>query len=188
MQLDLVDRELVDGLLDDPYFNPLFIQDGYAVLLQSRLVCVPGEDAQFEFSIEFIETEQTLAEQGLEGPNGYTCRTGNSSYSQSPEALIIEAVTVEGPFRASLLHYESLDRLRRGLSDLIGHSRKQLEEAAASPNAIFDRTEVEWCADHLRSADRLLADLYEDWERHKDDPEIARFLEMPTPSDCPSLH
>jgi hypothetical protein len=179
--------KLTDNLVDDPDFSPLFIQDGYAVLLQARLVCAPG-NIQFEFDPEFMETDQTLADQGLEHANGYFCRGGDSRYFQCSETVIVEAVTAVGPFRASLLHYESLDRVHQGLSDLLGHIRKQLDEAAASPNAIVGRNEVDLCTGHMGSADVLLAELFDAWERRKNDPEIARFLVMPIPNDGPTLH
>ena len=141
-----------------------------------------GQEVQFEFDLEFMETEETLAEQGLEHASGYFCRTSDLRlYFQCSETLIVEAVTAVGPFRASLLHYESLDRLHQGLSDLLGRIREELDEAAAVPNAIVGRNEVELCTGHVGSADVLLADLFEACERRRGDPYIARFLEMPPP-------
>jgi hypothetical protein len=176
-QLDLVDRELIDGVVNDPYFNPLFIQDGYAILLQGRFVCVPEEDAQFEFGIEYIETEATLAEQGLECANGYTCRSGDSFHYPTNEGLCIEAFTVDGPFRSSPFHPEARHRLLRDLSDLIGRIQQQLEEASTS----WDPKEVQECSGNLPSAETLLDDLCKECERRRGDPYFARFLEMPSP-------
>lgn len=186
MQLNLVDRELVDSLLDDPDFDSAFIQDGYAVLLFARLACVPREIGHIELGLEFRETKATLAEQGLECANGETCQTGNSWHSQSAEAVVIEAVTVDGPFRDSLFDRESLNRLRMDLSELLEHIQQELEVVEA--NAIFDANEIEQISDRLPSAETLLEELCDDLKRRMDDPNIARFLKMAAPTDGQKGH
>ena len=56
--------KLTDSIVDDPYFSPLLSKMG------TRLSPSPPgvrarREVQFEFALEFMETEETLAEQGL---------------------------------------------------------------------------------------------------------------------------
>ena len=177
MQLELA-KELVDG----PDFAPLFIQDGYAVLFQARLICKPEKLAPIEFQIEFLELDETeIIDQDPGEAKDYHFTTGASCHSQTSEGLAVEAATVTGPFRGSLLHFANLDQLLEGLSDLRRSIWEGLDAAHDQPGAIFQR-----CG--LASAEALLEELCEYWKRGQNDAEVARFLNLPAPSDCPKLH
>jgi hypothetical protein len=177
MNLDLA-NELVAG----PEFAPLFLQDGYAVLLRARLLCTPEKQARIEFEIEFLEPDETQhVDQDPGEVRDYHFTTGVSRHSQTPEGLIVAAATASGPFRGGLLHFAHLDQLREALSDLRGRIWEELDSAHDQPGAVFQR-------DRLASAECLLEELCDHWKDGHNDTEAARFLNLPAPSDCPKLH
>ena len=174
--------DLADTLVDDPNFAPLFIQDGAALILMARLVCLPSENWRLEFGFERLEPVETYQTEPSLAADWH-CSTGNSRHSQLAETLIVEAAVAGGPYRGSMCNPATLDHLRAGLTDLRERIIEELREAFACSEVLFEPDSFECDIARIPSAEVLLSKLCEAWQPPDVDAEITASSVIPAPID-----
>jgi hypothetical protein len=148
--------EVVDELLEDPDFAPLFVQDGFAVLCEARVLCRVGQEWGLVTAIERLEAEEGTCHPDYGVARSGRFKTSASSHSNSSEGIVVEAVVALGPFRTPLHVNENLDRLREGAKDLRECALEELRQALNSPYSPFDRKRAEFEMCRFPSGEAIL--------------------------------
>jgi hypothetical protein len=148
--------EIVDELLEDPDFAPLFVQDGFAILCEARVSCRVGEDWGLEAAIEKLEPEEGACHPDYGKARDCYFSTRASSHSHCTEEIVVEAVVALGPFRTPLHLAENLERLRAGAHELRECALEELREAVDSPGSLFDRKQAEFEIARFPSGEAIL--------------------------------
>jgi hypothetical protein len=141
---------------EDEHFEALFLDNGPALVVASRLHC-GRESWQLEFAADVLEPVYGNPDRVAQ--REYSVKSGDAFWSQSPRSLVVEAAAVVGPIRGGEC-YSVHDQAVGALSHMRELLLEQIDEAlSCSPRSIFNPEFSQWMADELPSSETLLTHL-----------------------------
>jgi hypothetical protein len=164
---------------EDEHFEALFLHNGPALVVASRLVC-GRESWQLEFAADVLAP----AWADDQDPSESCIISASEAFqSQSREGLVVEVAVVVGPFQdGRSVHEQTLGALSHMRQLLL-----EIDEALSTPDTIFRPEFAQWMDEELPSSEALLDHLV-NLGQTMTSPTIQEFLTLLGASKRRRLH